>query len=242
MKIMLADDDESIRLVLEQILARERYEFCYACDGWEVLPVLERERPDLLILDVMLPGKNGFDLCREIRGREYPLPIIFLSAKSDIVDKSVGYQMGGDDYVAKPFNSDELLLRIGALLRRTSTNQDFAEWKRGQSEPERVLDQDRSVKVGELEVFFNRYEAYLRGEKIKLSSKEFEILAFMAAHPGKVYTREQILEFLWGPDNGNDINSVTVFIRKIREKIEDNPSEPKYLLTVWRVGYKFCNL
>ena len=155
---------------------------------------------------------------------------MFLSAKGDIVDKSIGFKAGGDDYVVKPFSSEELLLRIEAHLRRHKTNLAYA----------KATQREGSSKTGNLEIFFNRYEVYLRGKKIDLTAKEFEILALLASNPGQAFTRGQIYEHIWGRDSNVDESSITVFMRKIREKIEDNPSQPKYLLTVWRVGYKFA--
>ena len=192
--------------------------------------MLASEHPDLLLLDVMMPGMNGFDVCMKIREQGRRIPIIFLSAKGDIVDKSIGFKAGGDDYVVKPFSPDELLLRIEAHLRRHKSDLAFA----------KAVSREGSNKTGDLEIFFNRYEVRLRGEPVDLTAKEFEILALLASSPGQVFTRNQIYEHIWGRDSSVDENSITVFMRKIREKIEDNPSQPKYLLTVWRVGYKFA--
>lgn len=230
MKVMLADDDESIRLVVEHIVADEGYEFCYACDGQEALSVLEEEKPNLLILDVMMPKMDGYSVCEKIRKNGVKIPIIFLSAKGDIVDKTIGFRAGGDDYLVKPFSSVELALRIDALLRR-NFEQNYAT---------NVEKKDRLV-IGDLDIYFSGYEVKLRGKKVDLTSKEFEILSVLAASAGRVFTREQLIKEIWGSEDASDINSITVFIRKIREKIEDDPSKPKYLLTVWRVGYKFID-
>ena len=154
----------------------------------------------------------------------------YLSAKGDIVDKSIGFKAGGDDYVVKPFSFEELLLRIEAHLRRHKADLTYA----------KATQREGSNKTGNLEIFFNRYEVYLRGKKVDLTAKEFEILALLASNPGQAFTRGQIYEHIWGRDSSVDESSITVFMRKIREKIEDNPSQPKYLLTVWRVGYKFA--
>ena len=228
MKVMLIDDDENICLTVKHLMEKDGYEFCCASDGANVFEMLEEEHPDLLILDVMLPGINGFDLCKDIREARYQMPIIFLSAKGDIVDKSIGFRAGADDYLVKPFAPLELSLRVEALLRRMQTEPE-----------ENPLARKDSARFGELEIFFNRYEVRLQGKKVDLTSKEFEILAYMANHPGQVFTRQQILEHIWGKDKDNDINTITVFIRKIREKIEPNPAKPRYIQTVWRVGYKF---
>lgn len=228
-KIMLADDEESIRIVVEHIVTEDGYDFCYASDGTEALEVFEREKPDLLILDVMMPKKNGFDVCSEIRKGGSNVPIIILSAKGDIVDKSVGFKAGADDYLVKPFSSLELSLRIEALLRR-------AEHHPGASPNVEKRD---SFKYKDLEIFYNRYEARLRGKPVDLTPKEFQILAYMSSHPGEVFTREQLLSFVWGENYVGELTSIAVFIRKIRQKIEDDPSKPQYLQTVWGIGYKF---
>ncbi|AFL98771.1 response regulator with CheY-like receiver domain and winged-helix DNA-binding domain [Desulfitobacterium dehalogenans ATCC 51507] len=226
MKIMLVDDERSIQKAVEYIVRENGYQFCYVDNGLEALAVFTRESPDLLILDVMLPGLDGFAVCEKIRAFS-DVPIIFLSAKGDIVDKGIGFKMGGDDYLVKPFSSMELDFRIKALLRR----------------PHRVDDEpnnsDEVLKVGDLEIRLNEYEVYAGGEKVDLTSKEFEVLTFFAKHRGQVFTREQLLDRIWGLDFEGDTNTVTVFIRRIREKIEADPAKPQYLLTVWGVGYKF---
>ena len=231
-KIMLVDDEEELRQAIEQLLISNGYAYVGAGDAAEGLALLAQEKPDLLLLDVMLPGTNGFDLCDRIRREGRRVPIIFLSAKNDIVDKSIGFRMGGDDYVTKPFDAAELLLRIDANIRRHKEDLDFS----------RLHAQKDSVRIGDLEVRFGEYEVRLRDQLVPLTTKEFEILACLAAQPGKVLTRRQIQERVWGDsDEGlKPTNNITVFVRKIREKIEDNPSEPKYLLTVQRVGYKMA--
>lgn len=229
-KVMLIDDDKGVHVLMRRIIEDAGYRYCAAYDGESGLKMLASEHPDLLLLDVMMPGMNGFDVCTKIREQGRRIPIIFLSAKGDIVDKSIGFKAGGDDYVVKPFSPDELLLRIEAHLRRHKSDLAFA----------KAVSREGSNKTGELEIFFNRYEVRLRGEPVDLTAKEFEILALLASSPGQVFTRNQIYEHIWGRDSSVDENSITVFMRKIREKIEDNPSQPKYLLTVWRVGYKFA--
>ena len=226
MKIMLADDEESIRIVVEYIVTEDGYDFCYAADGAEALAVFEAENPDLVILDVMMPKLNGFDVCAQLRKKGSNVPIIILSAKGDIVDKSVGFKAGADDYLVKPFSSLELSLRIEALLRRRDHQASETEER-------------ESIKLGDLEIFFKRYEARLKGKRVELTPKEFKILAYMASHPGKVYTRKQLLTYVWGEDYVGELTGIAVFICKIREKIEEDPAKPKYLQTVWGVGYKF---
>ena len=231
-KVMVIDDEDNLRQALEQLLVSNGYAFCGARDAESGLELLASEHPDLLLLDVMLPGTNGFDLCARIREQGRRIPVIFLSAKCDIVDKSIGFRAGGDDYVTKPFDSTELLLRIEANIRRHKDTIDFA----------RCRNREGVARIGELEVRFGEYEVRVKGRPVALTTKEFEIVAFLAANPGKVFTRSQIQEYIWG-EGESDVktNSITVFVRKIREKIEENPSEPKYLLTVQRVGYKMAD-
>ena len=229
-KVMLIDDQDSVHVVMRETLEHAGYQYCGAKDASEGMQMLSDEHPDLLLLDVMMPGMNGYDFCREIRNQGRRVPVIFLTAKNDIVDKSSGFKAGGDDYVTKPFDSEELLLRIEANIRRHEDALEFAH----------CLNREGVTKIGALEIHFDEYQAFLKGKPVPLTTKEFEILAFLAANPGKVFTRGQIQEYIWGDSEVKGSNSITVFVRKIREKIEENPSEPKYLLTVQRVGYKMA--
>lgn len=229
-RILLADDETSMRNVVERIVAQGGHEFLYAKDGSEALTLFDEQAPDLVILDVMMPDVNGFDACDAIRRRDQDVPVMFLSAKGDIVDKFMGFKMGCDDCLVKPFSPAELALRIEALLRRRDHARASATTKR------------TVVEAGDLVLDLGSYEAAKRGAMIDLTAKEFEILAFMAQHPGQVFTRDQLFENVWGEDAVGDANTVTVFVRKIREKVEDDPSKPRYVLTVWGVGYKFAAL
>lgn len=231
-KIMLIDDDESLQVLVEQIVSKDGYDFCCASNGTEGLEMLRAERPDLLILDVMLPDTNGFEICETIRGEGRKIPILFLSAKGDIVDKSIGFKAGADDYIVKPFLAEELLMRIRAHLRRRTRSEE------GDKRSEKRRD---SYRVGDLEIIFGKYEILLKGKPVNLSSREVELLEYLASDPGSVFTRDQILEHMWGESDQADPSSITVFVRKIREKIEEDPSKPRYLLTVWRVGYKLAD-
>ncbi len=228
-KVMLIDDDESMRLLIGQLAEREGHAFCCASNGVDGLEMLRRERPDLLILDVMLPDINGFELCQTIRSEGRRVPIMFLTAKGDIVDKSIGFKAGADDYLVKPFHNEELVLRMNARLRKRG---DFGACAARTA---------TSYRVGDLEIFFGKYEVRLRGKQVALSSREVELLELLASDPGSVFTRDQIMEHVWGDKDGADPSSITVFARKIREKIEDDPSKPRYLITVWRVGYKLAD-
>lgn len=229
--IMLIDDDPSLQLALERIIRDEGYSFCCASDGRTGLEMLGREHPDLLLLDVMLPKMNGYDVCREMRAQGRRIPVLFLSSKGDIVDKGIGFKAGGDDYLVKPFNNEELLMRIEAHLNRHKSDLAFA----------RANALAGTSLIGDLEIDFSGYVVRKRGVKLDLTSKEFEILALLAGNPGQAFSREQIYEHIWGEDSAVDTNSITVFVRRIREKIEDKASQPAYVLTVWGVGYKFAD-
>ena len=231
-KIMLIDDDESLSLSIRRLMEQEGYDFCSYESGRDALEALDHEKPDLILLDVMMPLVNGFDVCARVRERGCLVPVIFLSAKSDIVDKSMGFRAGGDDYVVKPFSADELLLRIEAHLRRQSYG----------AAAQTAESREKFYRVGDMEVRFDYYEVRLRGEPVKLTAKEFEIVALLAGKPGQVFTREQIYEHIWGDDANAGESTITVFMRRIREKIEDNPSKPAYLLTVWGIDYKFAEV
>jgi len=229
-KILIADDEKELCLALKQIIQSKGHDIYCAYDGKQALEQYYEVSPDLLILDVMMPERNGFDVCREVRKRNQKIPIIFLSAKQDIVDKSVGFAAGGDDYIAKPFSGDELLLRIEAALRRVCLFEDADAVSKGRA----------VVNIGEIEIHLKRCTVYKRGVRIDLSPKEFQILALLANHPGEVYSATSIIENVWGIEFKDDSISVAVFVRKIREKLEDDPSKPKYLQTVWRSGYRLC--
>ena len=226
LKILLVDDDDNVRKIVEKLAEKEGYSFSYVANGDEVLDKVALENPDLIILDVMLPEIDGFEICRSIR-KTNNIPIIMLSAKGDIVDKSVGFNAGADDYVTKPFSPIELALRIKAIIRRTAA----------QETP--LSETGDTVTFGDLTINPMGFEVYVKGKKADLTSREFELLWFMASHPGQVFTREQLFDNAWGEKFLGDSGTITVFIRKMREKIEADPSRPEYILTVWGVGYKF---
>ncbi|MEA4902465.1 response regulator transcription factor [Desulfitobacterium sp.] len=228
-KVLLVDDEESIHMVIEQALKKEAYQILYAENGEKALEYFHKESPDLVILDIMLPIIDGYEVCRLIREKSN-VPILMLSAKGDIVDKSIGFNFGADDYVVKPFSPVELSLRVKALLRRS-----------GDHEQDTKLPCSQSIIKGELEINCERHEVFIRGKMIYLTPKEFELLCFMAEHPARVFTREQLFSQMWGEEYISDPSTITVFIRKLREKIERNPAKPEYIRTVWGVGYKFSD-
>lgn len=222
-KVMLVDDEISMRVLVERIIIEEGYKFCSAADGSEALELFDRELPDLLILDVMMPT-DGFQTCRKLREKGVSIPIIFLSAKGDIVDKSVGFDAGGDDYLVKPFSPQELCLRIAAHLRQHARL---------------FVRQDGHVEIGGVGFDIKKHRVTVRGIQVDLTSKEFQILFLMASQPGEIFTREQLIKEVWGSDFVGETSSIAVFVRRIREKIEEDPSRPRYLQTVRRVGYRF---
>lgn len=222
---MLADDEMSISTIIERIARDDGYDYVYCSDGALVYDMYIKEQPDLIILDVMMPDKNGFDVCLELRQKGVQVPIMFLSAKGDLVDKSIGFKIGCDDYLVKPFAPLELSLRIEALLRRSANI---------------ATPSDKNVLVyGAIKFDLAKEIVYKNDKRIDLTRKEFSLLALMASHPNEVFTREQLIEHISGEDFVGEINNITVFVHRIREKIEVDPTRPEYLLTVWRVGYKF---
>lgn len=208
------------------ILTSQGYEYVGAEDGVRGLELFAAEQPDLAILDVMTPGLNGFEVCERIRAQAPGVPVLFLSAKGEVEDKKTGLRSGADDYMIKPFDAEELLLRVAALLRRA-----------GAAEPLRLASAAGVVTVGDLSVNFRRHEVERAGEKLSLTPKEFQILAYLAERAGEVVGQRELIEELWGSDYIGEPTSVAVYVRHIREKIERDPSRPAYLQTVWGVGY-----
>lgn len=226
-KILVVDDEVSIAAMLAYNLKKEGYEVVTAEDGEVALEKFENENPDLLLLDIMMPKMDGYEVCRKIREKSN-VPIIMLTARADEVDKVVGLEMGADDYVTKPFGNRELIARVKANLRRFDVKN------------ETVNEQTENVRVfGDLNIDFDRYEVTKRGEAINLTLREFELLTFLATQTPTIFTRENLLEKVWGYEYFGDVRAVDVTIRRLREKIEDDPSKPKYIVTKRGVGYYF---
>ena len=226
-KILVVDDEASIVTMLAYNLKKEGYDVVTAVDGEVALEKFESEKPDLLLLDIMMPKMDGYEVCRKIREKSNE-PIIMLTARADEVDKVVGLEMGADDYVTKPFGNRELIARVKANLRRS----DIA--------PVTNNEKDGNNQVyGDLNIDFDRYEVTKRGEVINLTLREFELLTFLATQTPTIFTRENLLEKVWGYEYFGDVRAVDVTIRRLREKIEDDPSKPKYIVTKRGVGYYF---
>lgn len=219
---MVVEDELPISDILKFSLEKEGYEVIVASDGEEAVDMAGREQPDLILLDVMLPKKDGFQVCKEIRSFS-GVPIIMLTARDSEVDKVLGLELGADDYVTKPFSSRELLARVKANLRRQT------------GDP--VYDGKPRYVVGELVIDSSTYRVTKNNETVDLTHREFELLVYMAKHRGKVLTREHLLQEVWGFDYLGDIRTVDVTIRRLREKIESEPSNPQYILTRRGVGY-----
>ena len=226
-KILVVDDEASIVTMLAYNLKKEGYDVVTAEDGEVALEKFESEKPDLLLLDIMMPKMDGYEVCRKIREKSN-VPIIMLTARADEVDKVVGLEMGADDYVTKPFGNRELIARVKANLRRS----DIA--------PVTNNEKDGNNQVyGDLNIDFDRYEVTKRGEVINLTLREFELLTFLSTQTPTIFTSENLLEKVWGYEYFGDVRAVDVTIRRVREKIEDDPSKPKYIVTKRGVGYYF---
>jgi two-component system response regulator VicR len=223
-KILVVDDERSIAEILKYNLEKEGYEVLLAYDGEEALELLQKGPPDLILLDIMLPKKDGFTVCREIRVHHKEIPIIMLTARDTEVDKVLGLELGADDYVTKPFSAREVSARVKAVLRRTRST---------------GLESKKQLRCGDLVVDLNAVQAFKRGCPVDLTPKEFSLLSTLIQRPGHVFNRQQLLNQVWGYDYFGDERTVDVTIRRLREKLELNPGKPEYILTKRGVGYYF---
>ena len=232
-KILVVDDDKNLLEVIKYNLEKENYAVITAEDGTQALELARREKPDLIILDVMMPGLDGFELCRILR-KEMPIPILMLTAKTTEVDKVLGLELGADDYMTKPFSVRELMARIHSMLRRS-------QWSKQKiTETSAVGEAVATVlKAGPIEIDTAGHKVLRNGLELKLSPKEFELLSFLVRYSGQVFHRERLVENIWKYDYDGTARTVDVHIRSLRRKIEDNPEQPKYILTVHGFGYKF---
>lgn len=229
-KILVVDDEKPISDIVKFNLNKEGYDVVTAFDGEEALEKFKEEKPDLVLLDLMLPKIDGLEVARQIR-KDNDTPIIMLTAKDAEIDKVLGLELGADDYVTKPFSNRELVARVKANLRRQSVNAKAPEED----------DDNKDVSVGDLTIHPDAYTVTKRGDKIELTHREFELLHYLARHLGQVMTREHLLQTVWGYDYFGDVRTVDVTVRRLREKIEDDPSHPEWLVTRRGVGYYLKN-
>jgi DNA-binding response OmpR family regulator len=221
--VLVVDDEPIVREVVVRYLEREGYQTLEASDGDAARDTLDRARPDLVILDVMLPGTDGLELCRWIRSTSQ-LPVIMLTARGEEADRIVGLELGADDYVTKPFSPRELAARVRSVLRRS----------------ERIDDVVERLTFGDVELERSTREVRRAGVEVRLTAREFDLLWFLASHPRRVFSRDQLMASVWGYTAALDTGTVTVHMRRLREKIETDPSEPRYLETVWGIGYRLA--
>ena len=220
--VLVVDDEPTIREIVVGYLKREGYRTLEAADGNRARELLENDTPDLVVLDLMLPGTDGLELCRWIRSRSR-LPVIMLTARGEESDRIVGLELGADDYVTKPFSPRELAARVRTVLRR--------------AEPEDIPEERLSF--NRLVIDSATREVTKDGVLLRLTAREFDLLWFVASHPRRVFSREHIMRRVWGYSSALDTGTITVHVRRLREKIEDQPSHPRHLETVWGVGYRF---
>ena len=224
-RVLVVDDEKLIVKGIRFSLEQDGMEVTCAYDGEEALTFAREQQFDIILLDIMLPKLSGFEVCQQIR--EFSnVPIIMLTAKGDDMDKILGLEYGADDYITKPFNILEVKARIKAIIRRTAKQ-------------EKKADTAGRIQAGDMTIERDNRRVYIEGREINLTAKEFDVLELLATHPNQVYSREKLLTMVWGADYPGDARTVDVHIRRLREKIEQNPSEPKYVHTKWGVGYYF---
>lgn len=225
-RVLVVDDEKLIVKGIRFSLEQDGMEVECAYDGEEALEIAKSQKFDIILLDVMLPGLSGFEVCQQIR--EFSdVPIVMLTAKGEDMDKILGLEYGADDYITKPFNILEVKARIKAIMRRTATK-----------EPVKAAE-DTLLKRGDMSIDRDGRRVYIAEQEINLTAKEFDVLELLVLNPNKVYSREKLLTIVWGEDYPGDVRTVDVHIRRLREKIEKNPSEPRYVHTKWGVGYYF---
>ncbi len=224
-KVLIVDDDSNIAELISLYFTKECYETMIVNDGESVMPAMESFAPNLILLDIMLPGMDGYQVCRELRAK-YSVPVIMLSAKGEVFDKVLGLELGADDYIEKPFDSKELVARAKAVLRR---------YKPAANTPQ--VSRDKCVDYPDLSINLTNYSVVYMGRTIDMPPKELELLYFLASSPNHVFTREQLLDQLWGYEYIGDTRTVDVHIKRLREKIKDHASWK--ISTIWGIGYKF---
>lgn len=228
-KILIVDDDENIAELISLYLAKERFDTKIVGDGESALEMIKTYQPNIMLLDIMLPGIDGYEVLREVR-KSSNLPIIMLSAKGEVFDKVLGLELGADDYIMKPFDSKEMVARVKAVLRR------FQPTIQAANTPEDTLPVEQ-VTYPDLTINLTDYSVHYKGEVVEMPPKELELFYFLASHPNQVFTREQLLDHIWSYDYIGDTRTVDVHIKRLREKFKDHPAWK--LTTVWGIGYKF---
>jgi two-component system, OmpR family, alkaline phosphatase synthesis response regulator PhoP len=225
-KVLIVEDETDLVKLLKYNLEKEGFKVNYATDGTVALAEARRDPPDLVILDLMLPGLDGLEVCRQLRRNErfVRTPVLILSARSEEADRIVGLELGADDYVTKPFSTREVIARVRALLRRNEP-----------AAPPRLR-----IHRGDIVIDPTAHSVYVAGRSVELSALEFRLLHYLASHPGMVFSRDQLLDSVWGNDRTVTPRSVDVYIRRIREKVEPKPQEPAYVQTIHGVGYRFA--
>jgi DNA-binding response OmpR family regulator len=226
-KILVVDDESNIREVVGLYLRRDGHSVVTAADGEEALKLYRQTQPDLVVLDLMLPKVSGLEVCRRIQS-DRRVPVVMLTARGEEEDRIVGLGIGADDYVVKPFSPRELAARVEAVLRRINEARSGA-------------GAERLMIFGDLRIDPNAREVVIRDSPVTLTAREFDLLHHMASHPKRVFTRDQLMETVWGFSFAGDTSTVTVHMRRLREKIEPDPARPRYLQTVWGVGYRFMS-
>ena len=233
-KILIVEDEHSIVDILSFNLKREGYDVLTAGDGESGLVLTREKNPDLVLLDIMLPGLDGFSVCRRLRAEGIGVPVIILTAREDESDKILGLELGADDYITKPFSMRELLARVRANIRRTVIDVESAA-------AHTATDADL-LRCGALSLHTGRMEAFKNGAPLALTGREYELLAFLMRQPDQVFSRESLMREVWNYDFLGDLRTVDVTVRRLREKIEDDPGDPKFLLTRRGVGYLFASI
>lgn len=229
-KILVVDDEQSIVTLLQYNLEQAGYSVITALDGEEGLQAAVELSPDLVVLDLMLPKLDGLEVCKQLRQQKLNIPILMLTAKDDEFDKVLGLELGADDYLTKPFSPREVVARIKAILRRSQLSNGI---------DNHVDQENESLKIGDLKIFPDRYEAYFDEEQLELTPKEFELLLYLVKNKGRVLTRDQLLSTVWNYDFAGDSRIVDVHISHLREKIEQDTKKPLYIKTIRGLGYKF---
>jgi two-component system response regulator VicR len=229
-KVLIVDDEKSIVDILNFNLKKEGYETFCAYDGREGLRLAREKNPDLILLDVMLPYMDGFEVCRTLRGEGSNVPIIMLTAREEETDKVFGLELGADDYITKPFSLRELMARVKTNMRRAAG---------AAAAP--AADSANTVKIRSIVIDLDRHSVFKNGEELELTQREYELIKFLASSPGKVISRQELMSQVWQYDYYGDLRAVDVAVRRLREKLEDNPAEPEYVMTKRGAGYYFAD-